>query len=471
MTLLAPWWLAAGAAAALGLVALHLLAVGRPAPVAWPTARFVPVRAARARRLAPRPADRLLLAVRVAAVLLAALALARPTRTPARRPVARIVLADVSRAARDPAAVRDSVRALAASATASGDLLVAFDTTAAAPVAFGATPAARDSIANAALAPRDAAPAAGSLSAALAAARRAAPRLRAAADSIELVIVSPLLAREADAATRALRGAWAGRARLVRVAAAGDSAANAATGGVRVVARRNGLADDALAAAAGLVGARSATAVRIVRDGLTAADSAWARDSGGVAIDWAVDGVPAGWRRAARADTAGGVVAGDAAFVATMARRAAWPAGESIVVARWADGEPAATEHPSGTGCVRAVAVPVPQVGDAALRAPFLAFLAALAAPCAQRAGGAPLDSATVRALAGDGRLLAASTLAPPPAARDASGTWLLGAALALLAAELPLRRVGRRPDEGTASDDVVDAAAAARGATPGAAA
>ncbi|AHG88060.1 hypothetical protein J421_0523 [Gemmatirosa kalamazoonensis] len=472
MRFLAPGWILVGVAAALALVALHLLALGRPAPLLLPTARFVPMRSARARRLARRPRDLLLLAMRAAAVLTGALALARPTRTPERRPIARVIVADRSGAVRDVGAVRDSVRAVGST----GDLLVAFDTAARAAIALGTTPAARDSAIDRALA-RDSASSApaGSLSAALAAARRAAPRLRDGADSVELVIVAPLTTREADAATGAVRATWAGRARVMRVAAAEPPAA----GAVRVTWRRGG-SDDALAAAAGMLdgtvpspqggspptpniapdarerrtdptpgGSAERTTALVVRDGATAADSAWARANAGALVDWPADGVPNGWRPRARVDTAGAVVAGTAAFVAPIARRAAWPGSDAAarVIARWADGEPAAVERALGDGCVRGVAVPVPQVGDAALRPPFRALLAALTAPCAHRATGAPLGDATVRALAGSGRLLATDALGRAPTPPDPLAQWLLAAAIALLVIELPLR-LARRPVE-----------------------
>jgi hypothetical protein len=480
MTFLAPGWIFVGVGGALALVALHLLALGRPAPLVLPTARFVPLRAARARRLARRPTDLLLLAARAGAVLLGALALARPTRTPTRRPVARVIVADRA----GVPAVRDSVRALAARGIAgAGDLLVGFDASARTPLALGATAAARDSSIDAALGPDSAPVAAGSLSAALAAARRAAPRLREAADSLELVIVSPLTTAEVDAATAAVRAVWTGRARVVRVATDARAAGADAGAPVRVVWRRGAPEDDALAAAVALESGSRArdrsypgglpplrpgshdadstsssfprttaptqrAPVLVVRDGATAADSALARDSAAVLVDWPADGVPNGWRRRARVDTAGAVAAAAAAFVAPLPRRAEWPTeprADTRVVARWADGAPAAVERPLGAGCVRAVAVPVPQVGDAALRAPFRALLAELTAPCAHRAAGAPLDAPAARALAGSGPLLATRALGAAPAPTDPLARWLLAGALALLVAELPLRLARRR--------------------------
>jgi hypothetical protein len=458
MTLLAPGWLFMGAVAALALVALHLLAVGRPAPMVLPTARFVPARTARARRLARRPADLPLLLVRVAAVLLGALALAQPVRTPTRRAIARVIVADRSRAVRDAGEVRDSVRALAGA----GDLVIAFDTVTTPAVTLDASPAARDSALGNLSGSSAVVPVAGSLSAALAAARRAVPVLRDAADSIELVIVSPVTTREVDPATLGVRGAWSGRVRVVRVAAAPNDTTRPT---VRVVARRGGVADDAMASAVAGVASTIATTVRVVRDGMTAGDAAWARDSAGVVVDWPIDGAPARWAARAATDTSGGIVASiDArpvAFVAALPRRATAP-NDGRVVARWADGEPAAIERATGRGCVREVGVTVPQVGDVALRAPFGAFLAALTGPCHAANAGALLDDAAVRRLAGSGPLLAARTLVAAESRRDPLARWLLAGAILLLLLELPLRRFGR-PAEAV-PNELAEPASVARG-------
>ena len=48
MTLLAPIWLVAGAAAAFAVLALHFIARQRPAPMTLPTTRFIPDKPARA---------------------------------------------------------------------------------------------------------------------------------------------------------------------------------------------------------------------------------------------------------------------------------------------------------------------------------------------------------------------------------------------------------------------------------------
>jgi hypothetical protein len=149
--------------------------------------------------------------------------------------------------------------------------------------------------------------------------------------------------------------------------------------------------------------------------------------------------------------------------VAPFVRRAALdePAGGGgRVVARWADGRPAAVEHADGAGCVRRVAVAVPQTGDAALRAGFRAVLPVLLGPCGGTPDLAPLPDAAAAALAGRGPLLAAAPLraelAPP--APDRLGAALLGAALAALLGELAVRR--RRRDAADAGAEGAPAAA-----------
>jgi len=417
VSFLAPWFLAGAALAAAGVVALHFLAFQRPRPAVLPTARFLPDRPARAASPARRPRDLLLLALRVLLVLLVGAAFARPVPAPRRRPVARVVALDQSRAVADVAAARDSARGL----LAEGDVLVAFDS--AARVVDGA---ATDSLRPAA--------ARGSLSAALVAALRTAPALRERADSVELVLVSPLAAEEVDAATASLRALWRGRARLVRVGGVADTAPPA-----RALAVRAPAADPVLAAAALARPLADTARVRVVRGAPVAADSVWAR-AGGALVHWPAAGERPAWSRA-RVDTSGAVVTGSGSVVAAFERRWAPPAGRAV--AWWADGEPAATETPLGGGCVRHVAVVVPEVGDVALAPSFRRLLDAVAGRCGGERDLRPL--ADVRWLGGAGPLYA------PPAPEVASAgarlaRWLFLAALAVALAELALRRGEGRP-------------------------
>jgi hypothetical protein len=366
------------------------------------------------------------------------LALAQPTFARARRSGARVVVVDRSRSARDGAAVSDSARAV----FRPGDALVVFDSS-----AREVARATADSIA----ATEVAAPQSGvrgSLSAALVAASRAADRLSRAHDSVEIVIISPVTTDELDAATTTIRNQWAGPVRVIR--------------GVGVRADTIGLArpdvrastGDPVAAALSLVGAVvSGEAVRVRRDTLSAADSAWAR-AGGVLVAWPAAGKPVGWTTRARPDTAYVVVAGGASenvgaagpvatVIAPFERRLSPPAGR--VVARWGDGEPAATEVALGSGCVRAVAVPVSAAGDLALTPVFRHFTRRMAGPCG---GQLPLaltpDSVVARVVPASPKAASTNALAPRdrvPSEPSRAVAWLLGMALALAVAELFLRK------------------------------
>ncbi len=484
-TLLAPWWLALGAGVAAVLALLHAITVGRPRPAWLPTARFAPDRAPRAERRLARPADRALLALRALAAALAAVALARPVREPARRRVARVVVADVSdRVTRG--AVRDSVRAL----VEPGDALIA---TGGVPqpivhipiVARGAadaTVARRRTVDSAlsatvqAIAARattttvDDAPAV--LSTALVSARRAAAGVAETSDSVDLVMVSPFRRDAVDAGTLPIRATWAGRARMVRVnQRPRDTTRTPRTS----VAVRGGPADDALAAAVALAGfARDdAAGVRVVRGAVADADRAWAA-AGHTLVVWPAAEQPArgGPDRAGAstpAATARGFVAGGHSVVGAFGRTGVEGVvpggpGPGHTVARWADGSAAAAERRAGDGCVRTVDVRIPQAGDAALRATFLAVLPPLLAPCApardSAALPATLSDADLDRLAGVGPLLAAAPLRAPRNSRerDPLGAALLALAAAILVVELPLRRLlGSARDEQNGDTNVME--------------
>jgi hypothetical protein len=428
MTVLAPLFLAAAGAAALLVVAMHFLARRRPPAGVLPTARFVPERAVRATSRAPRPTDLALLALRVLVVLLAGAGFAGLAREPERRASARVILVDRSRAVGDAAALRDA----AVARLREGDAVVLVDS-----AAVVVAPAdAADSLR--ALAPTSAR---GVLTAGLLVAQREAARLAETADSVRIVLVSPLAMESLDSATAAVRLAWRGPVEVVRVGARAPLAAP------RVAIDPGD--DDPLAASVALLGLGAAAAeatVRIAREPAPARDSAWlAAAPGRVLVHWPRDGAPLPARAAT--DTVGAVAAEGAVVVAPFERRVDPRAGR--VVARWVDGAPAAAERAAGAGCERDVAVPVAARGDLALRAEMLALVRALAAPC-----GGPIDAAiapdslVARIVAGDARL-DRPTPAPVPAARaEARSTlapWLLGAALLLALVEPLLRRPRER--------------------------
>jgi hypothetical protein len=417
MTWLAPGFLAAGVLAAMTIVALHLLAWRRPPEATLPTARFVPDAPARARARSRRPADPWLLALRVLALLLIATALARPVRVPPRAVLARVILVDRSASVADEVSVRAALRA----EWRTGDAIVAFDTAARAI----ATP---DSLGAQLERPR----VPGRLSAALVAAHDAARALAERADSVELLLVSPLLREEVDAATAAAARGWGGRARVVRVTAEAPSAT--APSAIDVDAPL----DDAIGAGVDAGGIRARAAVRLVRRDATAADSAWlGGDRGRVLV---------AWRRAEAAPgrTSVGLTWSDDAIVAPIAPDGTPAPGR--IIARWADGAAAAVERPFADGCVREVRVAVPRAGDVTLSPGFARLLAYLVEPC-----GGPRDRALVDPLTLGLRAAGPAMSLRRPVPRDpwAAARWLLGAAALLLLIEPLLRGSARAVAEG----------------------
>ncbi len=432
MTFLAPWalWVAGGVSAA--IVALHILASKNPRVTPLPTARFIPDVPLRATARAMKLSDVLLLLLRVAVVMLVGVAFARPEATRGRRAVGRVVLVDVSAFTRESKQAADSAMRY----YAKGNVLITF--------ASAAYQVHRDSTLNGlgslsgeqwSHAPS------GSLSAALASGMRAASQLRSDADSVELVLVSPFAAQEWDAATAAIRTAWPGRVRLVRVAGI-DSGATP----VSVDVRGAPLDDPIRAAVALLPRADTLNAhtrfVRLDRGVPSLADTSWAK-LGAAYVRWPAALDSSGWRARARVDTVGAVAvdnnANDAIVVAPFARVVDPAPGR--VIARWADGSAAATERPLDAGCVRDVAVPLIRAGDLALRESTRRLVAALAAPCGGTLNGNPASDSALAQLRGTGPLVATRALESRSAPPGHLAAWLLGAALALLLVEPLLRR------------------------------
>ena len=381
----APWFLAAGGVAALGVLALHLIVMRQPPSAVFPTTRFLPPRPAVARTVARVPEDLLLLAVRVAAVVCVSAAFARPVLHPRAVPLINLVAVDHSRDVASAREAMDSVRAVLANISGGQRVIVLFDTS----LTTIDTPGS-DSLAN--LARTDAR---GSVSLGLIGALRASARFRDRADSMTLTLVSPLTAEEVDAATDSIRALWPGAVRLVRVR-------------------------------------------------VSPADSGGALAT----VDWPADGHAAGTVARAVADTEGALVAtGSGRLVVVSAFVRKWrfdSTGDARVVLRWVDGEPAAVERAEGTGCVRHVAVPVPTEGDLVLRAGYQRLADAMRAPCGRiwEAGSrlsAPwlADRDTARPWR-----IATARLSPPPPSPSLAA-WLLVAAAALVFGELLLRGRG----------------------------
>jgi len=417
VTFLAPvffWWAVAAAAA---VIAAHLLVTRQPPSHPLPTVRFAPATPVRATAIARRPEDLWLLLLRVLIVLALGAAWARPVVVPARRSVARVLLWDRSRAVASPKAGQDSV----AARWRKGDIVIGFDS-------------------SAGVIDPDVGPAAsaaeGRLSPALIAAYRAAAGLRSSADSIEIVVISPLSGEEWDAATPAIRALWPGRLTLVRVAGVPESRGSLARPLVE------GAPDDPVAVAAHLMsGGTRDSAVRIVRRAPLAADSSWAAAGARVLVRWPAVGAPPGWQSASHVDTAGAVVTAGAALVYPFERR--WQPGAAAgrAIARWADGGIAATEQRVGAGCIRDLAVPVPGAGDLVLRRDFARLLRAFTAPCGEAGVAEPAATMDMVLLAGSGALAPTAAIHPSESARTPLVPWLLAMALGLSLLELVLRR------------------------------
>jgi hypothetical protein len=429
MTFLAPWALWAAGAVSAAVIALHILASKNPRVTALPTTRFIPDVPLRATARALRLSDVLLMVLRVAVVMLAGVALARPELTRARRAVGRVVMVDRGSYDRENSRAGDSAR----SYLSSGDVLIEFDS--------AAHTVAVDKVSTALSSGRSSSAPRGSLSVAFAAGMRAASRLRGDADSVELVLISPFANEEWDAATRAIRAAWPGRLRLVRIAGMDSGFAPVS------IDVRGATLDDPVRATVGLL-ARADTLktkarfVRLDRGAPNAADTSWAK-LGAAYVRWPASLDSSGWRARARTDTIGAVFAGEGAgsatVVATFARRVDAPAGR--VIARWADGSAAATQRALGDGCVRDVAIPLPRAGDLALRESTRRLVTALTTPCGGIANAALAPDSALVSLRGAGPLVATRALDARTASPSRLATWLLVAALALLLVEPLLRR------------------------------
>ena len=409
MTFLAPWALAIGAMAAAGMVLVHLVARQQPAAYVLPTTRFIPDQRTLVSRAATRPRDLLLLALRVLLLLTASAAFARPVLAPARGAVARIVLLDRSRAVASAAEAVARARALASDGTPT--TLIVFDSTATVLVdppwdSLAAAPPAE---------------AAGSLSAALVAARRAGVTLAERADSVALVVVSPVAASEIDSATLRLRAEWPGTVRLERVALRGDST------GTWQLERALPL-DDPLGPA--MTAVHGTLVTRLVLGVVSAGDSAFARAGGTVVhrdSTAAVRPVPEG------------LAVGDDVIVAALGRIPVPAAGR--VIARWGDGSEAAVERPVGTGCIREIGVAMPAAGDIALHPPFQRIARSLLAPCGLNAAERVADSTTIASLVGATSSAArANVLRRDDDRTSPLARWLLAAAIVLALTELFVR-------------------------------
>ena len=422
LSFLAPGYLFAALAAAAGLVAAHFIVRRQPRAMVLPTARFVPDTPVITTGWARIPADLAVLALRALCVVLAGLALAQPFFPQKASGVARVILADHSRAVADTSEVRDSVAAV----RAPDDVVIAYGSS-----------AVDESIPRPSRPPFvDSQGERGSLSAGLVAAIRAASRFRDRADSVELVVVSSFAAEELDAATHRIRQEWPGRARLIRVAAPAG----------QIVSRAPALVaepGDPLAVA--LAASRTVTPadVRITRAALTAADSSWVRGQPGrVLLHWPIDTAPAGFVARAAPATAGGVATrGNAVVAPFQVRFQHAPALGSTAVAWWMDGDVAAAESVLAQSCIRSVAIPVSAAGDFVLRPDFHAVVRDLLQSCGGAQDFTFASDRPLAMLAGSGGLAPANLFAAPRPASSPIAVWLLIASMLSALLELLVRR------------------------------
>ena len=392
MNFLAPGWLAVVAALSTGVVVLHLLARRRPRTWMFPTARFIPDRPTTAASLAPRPTDLPLLLYRLLMVALISIAFARPVTAPPNRTV-QLLLVDRSRLA-------PPLDSAGAALVRAADAVISFDSGA----------------------PR------ASLSSALVAALRVAPELATRGDSLALTIVAPFTADEFDQATLKIRSHWKGKIALAPVSPVQP---------VPTENRFNLPADDPLAATLARLEPAGVLPIRLARGRATSADTAWARD-GGTLVIWPRMLEESGWQRALT-DTVGGVATGDHAVVARFPRAFSPPPGEIAGV--WADGALAATETAAAAGCIRSVAIQVPEVGDLVLRDSFLRLTSSLLIPCSGPSEAALAPSAWLDSLRGREPLFASSAVAGRVDQKTPAHRWWLLSAALLFALEPLVRR------------------------------
>ena len=229
----------------------------------------------------------------------------------------------------------------------------------------------------------------GSLSSALIEALREAGRVRARADSFELVIMSPLTTDEIDAATPEIRSLWPGRIRLERTATPPEGRA--------VTAR----------------------------------------------LEWADSASNRFWRARDQPDTVGSFGTGELVLTYPFERRwqRAAPLDSMRVVARWVDGAPAVVERMTGGSCVRSLGMSLPTEGDAPLRPELVAFARWLALPCRDGPSQTLASDSIRRMLEGPVHLAASSDLPASRATVSPLTIWLLLIAAALALFDVVARR------------------------------
>ena len=405
MSFAAPAWIGLAAVASLAVVAIHLIAWRLPRTTVLPTARFVPDEPARSAARTILLSDIVLLAVRVAVVMLGGVAMARPVFESRPSGVATVIAVA---AASDSVALMDSLRAIRRTDHTS---FVVFDTTARIVAGVPAIQSASRAFA---------------VSTGVLAAIREARRLQQDYDTVRIALIGPFTPSAFDNATSQVRALWPDSIHMVRIPPAGSAPipprADVEAGGDDPV-----VAGIRLAQSNGLIQGKS----RVIRAG-----TAPVPDSGETIVLWP--------RRSS--DDAAHMDGVWAAGTTAIGSFIPSPLGDSgRVIARWANGVPAAREWSRGSGCIRAIGFDVPDVGDFVLSPAFQRLASELLAPC-----GGSVDAESVP------DSLLAMLSAPPatPPIHGSSGHDLRNRAAAIImvlatllgVAELLVRRTASKP-------------------------
>jgi len=420
-----PWLLGAGVLGAIVITALHFLSVRRPAELLLPTARFLDEGRVRAVSRSAQPSDLLLLVLRVLALLLACAAIAGPRWMSRDRGTVNLFVADVryradsmsmlqllsARAHGNPTTFVWGGRRDSATEVASGlqeDLAAALPLAMRAATALVAERPEVDSIALYVYAGaggtvsldgwrawrstwpggvRVLEPTQTERARDTTVERKSDGAGNAANDVTAATIVSFDRSAPDELLRDPVRSAFTSRVPSVTAsnassASSASSASTAATAasassgrGVREIRVQRGVETSTGGAAASLPVARSVA--------LGDARQRDTRNGEVVTIRWPESGVPTGWQP--MTDTATGVAARGVAMVGEWTRTAHATTSmmrDAVPIAWWSDGQVAATERGSDSGCVRDVAIVVPPASDMLLDASANGLMQALLAPC-----------------------------------------------------------------------------------------
>jgi hypothetical protein len=111
------------------------------------------------------------------------------------------------------------------------------------------------------------------------------------------------------------------------------------------------------------------------------------------------------------------------------------------VIARWADGAPAARESTLGSGCIRNIGFDVPDLGDFVLTTSFQRLVSVLIAPCGGHFDRSIAADSVIAALSAAPAIRGAGRLPDESSGPNRLAALLMALAILLALAELALRR------------------------------